>query len=310
MIDVQTKINSKLRFGVAFLANAPMDILVRQYKHVERLNFDIAGTGDQFVNYIDPKKLWYEQWTLTTAWAVNTKHIKIGTFVTAFPYRNPAILVKQAVTLDHISGGRLELGLGAALESDPFYKMTGTPNWKPRERIARFREYVEIVGLLLRNEETNYEGKYYSIKGAIMNPLSIQKPRLPIAIAANQPRMIKNAVQYADTWITLGSPKMLDEIQRRNQLADKYCNELGRDPRSLRRSYWMYEHNALANEGFLTCYESEDYFRELALSIIEVGINEILVSYPCREEQLPVFEKIAQNVIPELKKEYTRLSYQ
>jgi len=306
MIDSQPIVNNKLRFGVAFLANTPMDELVRQFMHVEELNFDIAGTGDQFVNYIDPKKLWYEQWTLTTAWTVNTKRIKIGTYVTAFPYRNPAILAKQAATLDHISNGRLELGLGAALESDPCYEMTGIPNWKPRERLARFREYVEIVDQLLRNEVTNYEGKYYKIKGAIMNPLSVQKPRLPIAIAANQPRMIKNAVRYADTWTTLGSPKMLDEIQHRNKLADKYCNELGRDPRSLRRSYWMYEHNALASEGLLMCYESEDYFREIALSFIEMGINEILVSYPCREEQLPVFEKIAQNVIPELKKEYNR----
>jgi len=283
-----------------------MDKLIQQFKHVERLKFDIAGTGDQFVNFFDPKKLWYEQWTLTTAWAVNTKHIKIGTYVTAFPYRNPAILAKQAATLDHISDGRLELGLGAALESDPCYEMTGIPNWKPRERLARFREYVEIVDQLLRNETTNYDGQYYTIKGAIMNPLSLQKPRLPIAIAANQPRMIKNAVRYADTWTTLGSPKMLDEIQRRNKLADKYCDELGRDPGSLRRSYWIYEHSALASDGLLECYESEDYFRELVLSFVDVGINEILVSYPCREEQLPVFEKIAKNVIPELKKEYNR----
>jgi alkanesulfonate monooxygenase SsuD/methylene tetrahydromethanopterin reductase-like flavin-dependent oxidoreductase (luciferase family) len=184
--------------------------------------------------------------------------------------------------------------------------MTGIPNWKPRERLARFREYVEIVDKLLRNEVTTYEGQYYKIKGAIMNPLSIQKPRLPIAVAANQPRMIKLAVRYADTWTTLGSPKMLDEIQRRNRLADKNCNELGRDPRSLRRSYWMYEHNALAGEGLLECYRSEDYFRELVSSFIEMGINEILVSYPCREEQLPVFENIAEEVIPELKEIYNK----
>jgi len=306
MIDSQPLVNNKLRFGVAFLANAQMDELLRQFMHVEELNFDIAGTGDQFVDFFDPKKLWYEQWTLTTACAVNTKRIKIGTYVSAFPYRNPAILAKQAATLDHISNGRLELGLGAALESDPCYEMTGIPNWKPRERLERFREYVEIVDQLLRNEVTNHDGQYYKIKGAIMNPLSVQKPRLPIAIAANQPRMIKNAVRYADTWTTLGSPKMLDEIQRRNKLADKYCNELGRDPRSLRRSYWMYEHNALASEGSLMCYESEESFRELVVSFIEIGINEILLSYPCREEQLPVFENIAGEVIPELKEIYNK----
>jgi hypothetical protein len=68
----------------------------------------------------------------------------------------------------------------------------------------------------------------------------------------------------------------------------------------------MYEHNALAGEGLLECYRSEDYFRELVSSFIEMGINEILVSYPCREEQLPVFENIAEEVIPELKEIYNK----
>jgi alkanesulfonate monooxygenase SsuD/methylene tetrahydromethanopterin reductase-like flavin-dependent oxidoreductase (luciferase family) len=298
------KRHDELRFGVAFLANVPMDESIRQFKHVEDLGFDVAGTGDQFVNYIDPEKLWYEQWTQTTAWAANTKHIKIGMFVTAFPYRNPAIVAKQAATLDHISKGRLEVGLGAALESDPCYGMIGIPNWRSKERLARFREYVEIVDSLLRNKVTNYEGQYYKIKEAIMNPLPIQKPRPPIIIAANQPRMLKNAVRYANTWTTLGSAEGLEDVRKRNTLVDKYCNQLGRDPRTLRRSFWLYEHNALASNGLLACYESEDVFSEMVKPFIDMGMNEILVSYPYQEEQTPVFEKIAKEVIPELKEEY------
>ena len=300
------KRHDELRFGVAFLANVPMDESIRQFKHVEDLGFDVAGTGDQFVNYIDPEKLWYEQWTQTTAWAANTKHIKIGMFVTAFPYRNPAIVAKQAATLDHISKGRLEVGLGAALESDPCYGMIGIPNWRSKERLARFREYVEIVDSLLRNKVTNYEGQYYKIKEAIMNPLPIQKPRPPIIIAANQPRMLKNAVRYANTWTTLGSAEGLEDVRKRNTLVDKYCNQLGRDPRTLRRSFWLYEHNALASNGLLACYESEDVFSEMVKPFIDMGMNEILVSYPYQEEQTPVFEKIAKEVIPELKEEYNK----
>ena len=300
------KRHDELRFGVAFLANVPMDESIRQFKHVEDLGFDVAGTGDQFVNYFDPEKLWYEQWTQTTAWAANTKHIKIGMFVTAFPYRNPAIVAKQAATLDHISKGRLEVGLGAALESDPCYGMIGIPNWRSKERLARFREYVEIVDSLLRNKVTNYEGQYYKIKEAIMNPLPIQKPRPPIIIAANQPRMLKNAVRYANTWTTLGSAEGLEDVRKRNTLVDKYCNQLGRDPRTLRRSFWLYEHNALASNGLLACYESEDVFSEMVKPFIDMGMNEILVSYPYQEEQTPVFEKIAKEVIPELKEEYNK----
>lgn len=293
-----------LRFGVVFTADAPFEELERQFTHVDELNFDIAGTGDQFANYFDPRKLWLEQWTLTTAWAVKTKNIKIGMYVTAFPYRNPGILAKQAVTLDHISNGRLEVGLGAALMSDPCYDMIGIPNWRPKERLERFREYVEIVDLLLRNEVTNYDGRYYKIREAVMSPLPVQKPRPPITIAAHQSRMIKNAVRYADTWTTLGPAKNLEEIRRRNEFAEKCCRELGRDPKSLRRSYWFYEHNILARRGSLSCYDSEDAFIEMVRPYIEMGITEILLSYPCREEQLPVFERIAKEVIPGLKEEY------
>jgi alkanesulfonate monooxygenase SsuD/methylene tetrahydromethanopterin reductase-like flavin-dependent oxidoreductase (luciferase family) len=281
-----------------------MDESIRQFKHAEDLGFEIAGTGDQFVNYIDPEKLWYEQWTLTTVWAANTKDIRIGMFVTAFPYRNPAIMAKQAATLDHISKGRLEVGLGAALESDPCYEMTGIPNWRSKERLVRFREYVEIVDSLLRNKVTSYEGRYYEIKDALMNPLPIQKPRPPITIAANQPRMLKNAARYADTWTTLGSAESLEAVKERKMLIDKYCSQLGRDPATLRRSFWLYEHNALAADGLLACYESEDGFREMVEPFIDIGMNEILVSYPCQEKQIPVFENIAKEVIPQLKKKY------
>jgi alkanesulfonate monooxygenase SsuD/methylene tetrahydromethanopterin reductase-like flavin-dependent oxidoreductase (luciferase family) len=258
------------------------------------------------VNYIDPEKLWYEQWTLTTAWAANTKKIRIGMFVTAFPYRNPAIMTKQAATLDHISKGRLEVGLGAALESDPCYEMTGIPNWRSKERLARFREYVEVVDSLLRNNVTSYEGRYYKIKEAIMNPLPVQKPRPPITIAANRPRMLKNAVRYADTWTTLGSVESLEAVKERNMLIDKFCSQLGRDPGTLRRSFWLYEHNALASNGLLACYESEDLFREMIEPFIDIGMNEILVSYPCKKDQIPVFENIAEDVISEFKQKYNR----
>ncbi|MHA2394978.1 MAG: LLM class flavin-dependent oxidoreductase [Promethearchaeota archaeon] len=296
--------SNDLRFGVVFLANTPMDKLIQQFIHVEELNFDIAGTGDQFVNYFDPRKIWFELWTLTSAWAAKTKRIKIGMYVTAFPYRNPAILAKQAITLDHISNGRLELGLGAALESDPCYEMTGIPNWRSKERLARFREYIEIVDLLFRNEVTNYDGYYYKIKEAVMSPLPVQNPRPPITIAAHQPRMLKNAARYADTWTTLGSAERLGEITKRNNLVDKYCKQFERDPKSLRRSYWFYEHNALTSDGLLDCYMSEDGFREMVIPFIDMGINEVLVSYPCREEQMLVFENIAKEVIPELKEKY------
>jgi alkanesulfonate monooxygenase SsuD/methylene tetrahydromethanopterin reductase-like flavin-dependent oxidoreductase (luciferase family) len=213
--------------------------------------------------------------------------------------------------VDHISNGRLELGLGAGVPGDPSHAMTGIPDWSPRERVARFREYVEIVDRLLSNEVTTYEGRYYRIKEAVMKPRPIQQPRPPIMIGASGPTMLKHAARYADTCNFVGSAgtleEQLKEIRRRNELLDKYCLDIGRNPDSLRRSYLVYNPEiayALDRGGFISLYESEDTFRDMVDRYVDVGITEFLLFYPFHEKQLPNFEKIAREVIPELKKAY------
>ena len=165
---------------------------------------------------------------------------------------------------------------------------------------------MEIVDQLLRNEVSDYDGRYYKIKGAIMSPRPVQKPRPPITIAAHRPRMLKLAARYADTWNTIGSAEKLEEIRSRNGLVDKYCKEIGRDPRTLRRSYCFYDTDAEKEKGFFAFYESEDAFREMVIPFIDMGVTEVLLSYPYRDEQLPMFEKIAGEVIPELKAKYNK----
>ena len=296
----------ELRFGVVFQPNVPWEEIVRRFLYLEKLDIDIAGTVDHFVSFRNPSIPWLELWTLTSAWAARTNRIRVGMWVTAFLFRNPAFLARQALTVDHISNGRLEVGLGTGITDDPSYEMTGIPNWSPRERVARFREYVEIVDQLLRNEVTTYDGRYYKINGAVMNPRPIQKPRPPITIAAHRPRMLKLATRHADTWNTLGKAEDLDEIRHRNQLVDKYCRDIGRDSRSLRRSFWFYYPEVRKRGGFYVYYESEDSFRETVRPYIELGMSEILLSYPTREEHLPMFEKIACEVIPDLKEKYSK----
>ena len=296
--------NHELRFGVAFVPDVPWDEFVRRFLYIEELDFDIAGIGDHFAHFWFPSKPWFEAWTLLSALATQTSKIRIGTLVTPIAWRNPAFLARQAMTVDHISHGRLELGLGSGVRSDRSYEMTGIPNWSPRERLARFREYVEIVDQLLRNEVTNYDGRYYKIKEAVMSPRPVQKPRPPITIAANRPRMLKLTARYADTWTTLGPAERLEEIRRRNGLVDEYRREIGRDPSSLRRSYWFFYSDAEKKRGLFAYYESEDAFSEMVRPYIEMGMTEVLLSYPYRDEQLPMFEKIAREVIPELKEKY------
>jgi alkanesulfonate monooxygenase SsuD/methylene tetrahydromethanopterin reductase-like flavin-dependent oxidoreductase (luciferase family) len=131
---------------------------------------------------------------MLAALATQTKTIRIS-LLSVTPWRNPAFLARQAMTVDHISNGRLDLCLraGAPGSVDISYSMTGTADWLPKERVDRFREVVEIVDLLLRNPETTSTSHYYQIKGTIINPLPIQTPHPPLLIGGNGPRMLKIA---------------------------------------------------------------------------------------------------------------------
>jgi alkanesulfonate monooxygenase SsuD/methylene tetrahydromethanopterin reductase-like flavin-dependent oxidoreductase (luciferase family) len=279
---------------------------LRRCLYFEECGFDFIGIADHFAHFLDPSRLCLEAWTLLSALATRTNTIRIGTLVTPHAWRNPAFLAKQAITVDHISNGRLELGLGTGVGFDPGYAMTGIPNWNPGQRVARFREYVEIVDQLLRNEVTTYEGRYYTVKDAVMSPRPIQKPRPPITIAAQRPRMLRLAARYADTWNTLGRAEQLEEINRRNEHVDKYCKALGRDPRSLRRSFMLFYPDVGRQQGSFNYYESVEAFTERIHPLLDMGMTDILLSHPYREEQLPVFEIIARDVIPALKEQYIK----
>ena len=118
-------------------------------------------------------------------------------------FRNPALFALQALTVDHISGGRLDIGLGTGLEIDPSYRMMGIENWSAKERVARFGEYVEIVDRLLTQEVTSYHGQFYQIDQTELCPRPVQSPRPPLIIAALGPVMIGHAVRHADIWNTM-----------------------------------------------------------------------------------------------------------
>ncbi len=304
------KLNHKLRFFTGPLPNASWKEMIKRFKHVEELGFDITGTGDHFVNWSNPNDPWFELWTLLAAVAAETTNIRLATLVTQIPFRNPALLARQALTVDHISNGRLELGLGTGFRIDPACDMMGIPNWSNKERVARFKEYVEIVDQMLSNEVTTYKGRYYNVEGAVMKPRSIQKPRPPITIAAWRIIMMKYAARYADTWNSISQAntleEQLDETRKRNQLVDKYCSDIGRDPSSLRRSYLMFDTKARTSGGLINYYESEEIFVDMVQKFIGVGITEFGLYYPYREEQLPMFERIATEAIPQLREKYNK----
>ena len=297
-----------LRFQVAIMPGGDFDTILRRFKHVEDLGFDMATTGDHFDDWTNPTRPWLEAWTMLAAIARETSRIRLATYVTQIPFRNPAMLARQALTLDHISGGRIEVGLGIGLTIDPSYDMIGVENWNEKERVRRFPEYVEIVDRLLSNEVSSYQGEYYRVKDAVMNPRPVQSPRPPIVIAALRPVMMRHAAKYADNWNSLSfaetfSEQLSETRERVARMTDNLA-AIGRDPAELRYSYQMFDPSSRASGGAVSYYESTNLFVDMAESLIEIGMTELGLYYPMLEEQYPAFETIAREVIPELKKRH------
>jgi len=303
----------KLSFGIMTLQNLPYASLVERWRQLDALGWDSVWLGDHFVDPFSPDEPWYDGWTLLAALATHTKRIRIGTLVSSITLRNPALLAKEAMTVDHVSQGRLELGIGAA--GRPLdHTMTGSDVWGSPERVQRFRESVEIVDRLLRQRVTTYAGRWYRTEEAVMNPGPLQQPRPPLTLAAHGPTTIRIAARYADSWNSLGklgasADESLRATRERNQQLDEYCAALGRDPHEIERSLLC---------GFTPDrpFVSLDAFHEFVGRYRDVGIEEFIF-YWLGDEGHPVFadrgrkgvtitdratlERIAMDAIPALR---------
>jgi len=299
-----------LRFQVLCLPNTPWEVLKERFVRLEALGIEVGAVADHFVDWTNPPSPWFESWTALTGLAAATTKLRLATAVTQIPLRNPAMFARQALTLDHISNGRLEVGLGTGITIDPSYDMIGVPNWEPAERVARLAEYVQIVDRLLRDEVTTFEGDYYRVDGAYMNPRPVQTPRPPIMVGALGPVMMRHAARHADIWNSLSFhasfEAQLDETRQRMDLMVGYCEALGRAPGTLRRSYLMFDASARPRGGAIDYYDSTDRFEEMAARVIELGMDEIGLYYPLDERQVPVFERIALDVLPRLRTQQPR----
>ncbi|MEM7022775.1 MAG: LLM class flavin-dependent oxidoreductase [Pseudomonadota bacterium] len=295
----------ELKFYAMTLPNVPWEELLARFKRFEELGFDIIALADHFVDWTHPPSPWFEAWTLAAAIARETSRIRISTCVCQIPLRDPAMLAFHALTVDHISNGRLDLGIGIGLTSDPACEMMGLPNWSNKERVARFKEYVPIVDQLLSNEITTYEGQYYQVSKAVMNPRPVQVPRPPIMIAAKGPVMLGIAAEHADIWNSLSFADSFDaqmeEMKQKVATIDQHCKALGRDPATLRRSYHMFDSTARKTSGLISYYESADLFEEMVERVMGLGFTEIGLYYPTIERQLPAFEQIVTEVVPRLR---------
>jgi len=176
-----------------------------------------------------------EGWTSLSALAQATSRLKIGSMVNGMPYRHPAVTANMAATLDIISDGRLQLGLGAGwnqLESDA-YGITLGENLT--ERFDRFDECVEIIVKMLSQEETTVEGKYFTVKDARNEPKGPQQPHPPIVIGGGgEKRTLRTVARWADHW----NVGMLDPETYAHKVSvlEGHCADVGRDPGEIEKS--------------------------------------------------------------------------
>lgn len=179
-----------------------------------------------------------ECWTTMTALAASTGSLRIGSLTLCNDLRSPALLAKMAASLDLLSGGRLDVGLGAGWY-EPEYRAAGIELSPAGTRIRRLGEAAEILGRLLEGEELTYDGKHYQLQGAICLPRPSQQPRPPIWIGGKGDLLLSTAARVADGWnfSWIGS---FETYEGRAAAADRACEKQGRDPASLLRSVGAY----------------------------------------------------------------------
>ncbi len=192
--------------------------------------FESGWTFDHFYPIIgaDPAGPCLEGWTTLTALAQATRRLRLGTLVTGIHYRHPAVLANMAATLDIISGGRLELGIGAGWneqESGAYGIELGTP----KERSDRFEEACEVIASLLSQPVTNFSGSYYTITDAYCNPKPVQQPHPPICIGGSgEKRTLRTAARFAQHWNSVGGTP--EQFSHKRDVLYQHCADLGRDP--------------------------------------------------------------------------------
>lgn len=299
-----------LRFGILAPQVVPYAVQVERWRELEDYGFDSLWFADHFVNPNMPSGRWFESYTLMSAAAAQTSRIRLGALVTSITFRHPAVLAKQALTIDHVSNGRFELGVGSAGAPND-YEMTGLGAWERPERTKRFREFVLVLDTLLRNEVASFDGQYYRVKEAVMAPGPVQQPRPPLTLAANGPVVMRFAARHADTWNQIPGGKgivgegpgsaeeCLASARSRNEQMDEFCAASGRDPATLRRSI-------LAGGGVTPdpVWSSPEAFRDFVGRYREAGVDEFIFYYPSRLEQANgYYERIAREVIPGLRQE-------
>ncbi len=273
-----------MRYGVLNFSHGPYERLAERWRTFEALGFDSAWIADDLnvPGYAD-----FESWALLAALARETSRMRIGTLVSTVRLRHPTFLAAQVITVDHVSGGRAAIGIGAG---EPEQNATvGNPAWSARETLERLDEQAGILAALLRGRPIEHDGPFYPTNVEAM-PQPLTRPGPPLVFAAHGPMGLRAAARHADIWNCLGGQvyeggpnpdrssrrtlaDAVTETERLMAKLDEACGEVGRDPATLGRS-------VLAFRPEVDPFESVDAFDTFLGAYAHLDLEEVTLYWP------------------------------
>ncbi|HWC69753.1 MAG TPA: TIGR03560 family F420-dependent LLM class oxidoreductase [Actinomycetota bacterium] len=275
-----------MRFGLDVAQHQlTWDALAERVRLAEDADLDGVWVFDHFkALYADPKGPSLEAWTLLAGLARETSRIRLGTLVTGMTHRHPAVLAAEVVTVDHLSGGRVECAVGAAW-NEPEHRELGIPFPSRAERMDRLEEGVQVLRLLFTQDDATFDGRHYSLEGASYRPRPVQQPHPPIWVGGEGRRRTLPIVgRYADAWH--GWARDAAELAEIAAIIDRSAEEAGRDPASILRA------------SSLSISEPWDQVRATYEWMAAGGIGYLVIEWP--SEGQARLEEFLERVLPAL----------
>jgi F420-dependent oxidoreductase-like protein len=278
-----------VRFGIqARPEHTSWSAMERVWREADELGLDSAFTFDHLMPIDGRDGPCFEGWTGLAALAAKTERIRVGVLVTGNTYRNPALLAKMAATVDHLSGGRLILGLGAAwFEREheaydfDFYTAGG--------RARRLVEAVTVMKMLFTRERSTFDGEYYELRDAPFEPKPVQKPHPPILIGGMGPKVIQPLVaREADIWHFFVRAGGMDAARALIGHFDDVCRRVGRDPAAVEKS------TSLRPNDFARPTKE---VRAKVQTLVDAGVRHFILSMPPPYD-MAMLRTYAREIVP------------
>jgi alkanesulfonate monooxygenase SsuD/methylene tetrahydromethanopterin reductase-like flavin-dependent oxidoreductase (luciferase family) len=295
-------VGNSVRTGVVILPDLRWAGARTRWQEAERRGFTTAWTYDHLSWRSLRDRPWLGAVPLLAAVAASTTTLRVGTLVTSPNFRHPALLAKDVMTLDEVSGGRIDLGVGAGGTGfDAVVLGEAAPS--PKERAARFVEFVDALDLLLREPAASYDGRFFRAVESRTYPGCTQRPRVPFTVAAAGRRALRVAARHGQTWVTYGPVRTEDPspeefyraVASQAATLEEECSAAGRDPRSIRRA-------VLVSLDVRWAQGSVDGWDDFCGHVETLGFGDVIVHWPRPDDDgLPgpapaVFDEISRRL--------------